>query len=232
MSAENINSNADIREAELLEDTLLNVNASPHVHAKGSVTQIMWTVIATLVPAAIFGMVHFGLQAAGIILLGVLSAVGFEAIVQKIKGKVTVRDGSAALTGLLLAMCLPPTVPFFVPVVGSFIAIVIVKHSMGGLGHNLFNPAHIGRAALLVSWPTLMTKWQQSLQQQMLLPLRLHSIFLKMVDMINWYLHMVAKAIYMKRYFLEQEMEVSEKHVRFCCFLAVQFSFTKGILIG
>lgn len=159
MSAENINVNAEIREAELLEDTLLNVNASPHMHATNNVTKIMWTVIATLAPAAIFGMVHFGFQAAMIIFLGVISAVGFEDLIQKFRGRITVSDGSAALTGLLLAMCLPPTVPYFVPVVGSFIAIVIVKHSMGGLGHNLFNPAHIGRAALLVSWPTLMTQW-------------------------------------------------------------------------
>lgn len=159
MGTENNNANAEIREAELLEDVMLNVNASPHMHAENSVPKIMWTVIATLTPAAIFGMIHFGLHAAIIILLGILSAVGFEAAIQKMKRRITVSDGSAALTGMLLAMCLPPTVPYFVPVVGSFIAIVIVKYSMGGLGHNLFNPAHIGRAALLVSWPTLMTKW-------------------------------------------------------------------------
>src|SRR5690606_16442727 len=73
--------------------------------------------------------------------------------------KITVTDGSAFLCGLLLAMCLPPAVPFFVPIVGSFIAIVVAKHSMGGLGYNIFNPAHIGRAALMVSWPVLMTTW-------------------------------------------------------------------------
>lgn len=160
MSSENINENINIQEAQLQEDVLLNVNASPHMHASDSVSKIMWTVIATLTPAAIFGMVHFGFQAAEIIFLGVVSAVVFEVIMQKgRKRKITISDGSAALTGLLLAMCLPPTVPFFVPIVGSFIAIVIAKHSMGGLGYNLFNPAHIGRAALLVSWPTLMTKW-------------------------------------------------------------------------
>ena len=159
MNVDKINEGELIREAELIEDSMLNVNISPHIHADNSVPKIMWTVFAALTPAAIFGMVHFGIQAAIIILLGILSAVIFEAIIQKIRGKITVSDGSAALTGLLLAMCLPPTVPYFVPVVGSFIAIVIVKHSMGGLGNNLFNPAHIGRAALLVSWPTLMTKW-------------------------------------------------------------------------
>jgi electron transport complex protein RnfD len=160
MNADNIKENIDIQEAELQEDTLLNVNASPHMHAKDSVSRIMWTVVATLVPATIFGIIHFGIQALLIVLLGVASAIGFEAIMQKARGrKITINDGSAALTGLLLAMCLPPTVPPFVPIVGSFIAIVIAKHSMGGLGHNIFNPAHIGRAALLVSWPILMTKW-------------------------------------------------------------------------
>lgn len=160
MSIENSKANAELHEAELQEDILLNVNASPHTHAKDNVSRIMWTVTAALAPAAIFGVIYFGLQSAFIIILGTASAVLFEAIMQKARGRrVTISDGSAALTGLLLAMCLPPTVPLFVPVVGSFIAIVIAKHSMGGLGHNIFNPAHIGRAALLVSWPTLMTKW-------------------------------------------------------------------------
>lgn len=160
MSAENINVNAEIHEAELQEDALLNVTASPHMHAKESVSRIMWTVCAALAPAAVFGIINFGLRAAIIIILSVVSAVAFEAMMQKSRGrKITIRDGSAALTGLLLAMCIPPTVPFYVPVVGSFIAIVIAKHSMGGLGHNIFNPAHIARAALLASWPAFMTTW-------------------------------------------------------------------------
>jgi electron transport complex protein RnfD len=94
------------------------------------------------------------------LIAGSVSAVIFEAITQKIlKKKITVNDGSAFLCGLLLAMCLPPAVPLFVPIVGSFIAIVIAKHSMGGLGYNIFNPAHIGRAGLMVSWPVLITTW-------------------------------------------------------------------------
>jgi Na+-translocating ferredoxin:NAD+ oxidoreductase subunit D len=95
-----------------------------------------------------------------IMIAGIISAVVFEYLVQKIRKKtVTINDGSAFLTGLLLAMCLPPTVPVYMPVVGSFIAIVVAKHSMGGLGYNIFNPAHIGRAALMVSWPVAMTTW-------------------------------------------------------------------------
>lgn len=159
MGSGNQSTNSSVYSDLAFEEKLLRVNVSPHINAKDSVTKIMWTVIAAVLPAAVFGMAHFGSHAIFIVLLGVFSAVGFEALIQLKKGKVTVQDGSAALTGLLLALCLPPTVPLFLPVVGSFIAIVIVKHSMGGLGHNLFNPAHIGRAALLASWPTLMTKW-------------------------------------------------------------------------
>lgn len=132
------------------------VSSSPHIFANVSVSKIMWTVVIVLMPAVIFSVYHFGMPALLTLALGSLSAVLFEAITQKIlKKRITVTDGSAFLCGLLLAMCLPPAVPWFVPVFGSFIAIVIAKHSMGGLGYNIFNPAHIGRAALMVSWPVI-----------------------------------------------------------------------------
>lgn len=136
------------------------VSSSPHMFADTSINKIMWTVNLTLLPAVIFAVYHFGMPALQTLLAGSLSAVVFEAMSQKIlKKKITVGDGSAFLCGLLLAMCLPPAVPLFVPIIGSFIAIVVAKHSMGGLGYNIFNPAHIGRAALMVSWPVLMTTW-------------------------------------------------------------------------
>ncbi|MDD3363737.1 MAG: RnfABCDGE type electron transport complex subunit D [Syntrophomonas sp.] len=136
------------------------VSSSPHMFANNSIQKIMWTVNLALLPAVIFAVYHFGMPALQTLIAGSLSAVIFEAITQKIlKKKITVSDGSAFLCGLLLAMCLPPAVPLFVPIVGSFIAIVVAKHSMGGLGYNIFNPAHIGRAALMVSWPVLMTTW-------------------------------------------------------------------------
>lgn len=138
----------------------LIVSSSPHMFADTSIQKIMWTVNLTLLPAVIFAIYHFGMPALQTLLAGSLSAVVFEALTQKVlKKKITVTDGSAFLCGLLLAMCLPPAVPLFVPIVGSFIAIVVAKHSMGGLGYNIFNPAHIGRAALMVSWPVLMTTW-------------------------------------------------------------------------
>jgi electron transport complex protein RnfD len=149
--------------AEVVQDEQLNkmiVSSSPHIFANNSIQKIMWTVIIALLPAVIFAVFHFGMPALQTLVAGSLSAVIFEAITQKIlKKKITVKDGSAFLCGLLLAMCLPPAVPLFVPIVGSFIAIVVAKHSMGGLGFNIFNPAHIGRAALMVSWPVLMTTW-------------------------------------------------------------------------
>lgn len=136
------------------------VSSSPHLFDDNSISKIMWTVNLTLLPAVLFSIYHFGAQALITLLAGSLSAVAFEAAAQKImKRPITISDGSAFLCGLLLAMCLPPGVPLFVPIVGSFIAIVVAKHSMGGLGYNIFNPAHIGRAALMVSWPVLMTSW-------------------------------------------------------------------------
>lgn len=136
------------------------VSSSPHMLSEVSTKKIMWTVNATLMPAVIFSVYWFGIDALITMVLGVLSAVICEALVQKIRKKpITVNDGSAVLTGLLLTMCLPATVPAYVPIVGSFLAIVVAKQAMGGLGQNIFNPAHIGRAALMVSWPVAMTTW-------------------------------------------------------------------------
>jgi len=143
-----------------LQENLFTISTSPHIRSEASISKIMWTVNLALMPAALFAVYRFGISALIILLLGSLSAVGFEYVVQKLRNKpITISDGSAFLTGLLLAMCLPPAIPAYMAVIGSFIAIVIAKHSMGGLGYNIFNPAHIGRAALMVSWPVAMTTW-------------------------------------------------------------------------
>ncbi|MCB2352604.1 RnfABCDGE type electron transport complex subunit D [Clostridium estertheticum] len=145
-----------------LQENLFTVSTSPHIRAEASISKIMWTVTMALTPAALFAIYHFGTSALFVLLAGSLSAVGFEYIVQKLRKKpVTITDGSAFLTGLLLSMCLPPAIPPYMAIVGSFIAIVIAKHAMGGLGYNIFNPAHIGRAALMVSWPVAMTTWSK-----------------------------------------------------------------------
>lgn len=143
------------------ETRLMTVSASPHLRSPASVSRIMWLVVVALVPALGASVWFFGLRAAWIVLLAVGSAVGFEALTQKAFGrKITVTDGSAALTGLLLAFNLPPGVPWWIPVVGSAFAVVVAKGFFGGLGHNFVNPALAGRALLMASWPGLMTaRW-------------------------------------------------------------------------
>jgi len=141
-------------------DNYLVINASPHTKSKESVRRIMWAVVIALVPAGAAGVYIFGLRALYVILTCLLSAVVFEAAVQKFtKRKVTVLDGSAVITGLLLAYNLPSGVPLWIAVLGTFFAIVIAKHAFGGLGRNIFNPALAGRAFLMASWPRHMTSW-------------------------------------------------------------------------
>ena len=138
------------------------VSSSPHISCEESVPKIMWNVVFALVPAALFGVIYFKINALIIVIVSILSAVLAECLVQKFrKQPISISDGSAVLTGLLLAMCMPPTIPAYMVGIGAAIAIVIGKHSMGGLGQNIFNPAHIGRAALMVSWPVAMTTWSQ-----------------------------------------------------------------------
>lgn len=136
------------------------VSSSPHISSNESVPKIMWNVNLALAPAAIFGVVYFKTSAFIVILVSIICAVLSEYLVQKIrKQPITIYNGSAFLTGLLLALCMPPNIPAYMVGIGSAVAIIIAKHSMGGLGQNIFNPAHIGRAAIMVSWPVAMTTW-------------------------------------------------------------------------
>ncbi|MDF9406865.1 RnfABCDGE type electron transport complex subunit D [Pelotomaculum isophthalicicum JI] len=151
---------------ESLKMNLLTVSPSPHITSNESIPKIMWSVSAALAPAVIFAAWYFGMPAIITMLVGVVSAVATEYVVQTIRKKeITVNDGSAFLTGLLLAMCLPPNLPWYMTASGSFLAIAVAKHSLGGLGYNIFNPAHIGRAALMVSWPIAMTTWTKMTTQ-------------------------------------------------------------------
>lgn len=146
-----------------LSPSRLVVAASPHVRSRESVSNIMWQVFFALVPAALFGIVNFGVCALVTIVLSVASAVACEAIIGIIAGqKQTAANGSAALTGLLLAMCLPPNIPWYMPVLGSIVAIGVAKQMTGGIGSNVFNPAHIGRAFLMASYPVAMTAFSVS----------------------------------------------------------------------
>lgn len=140
----------------------LIVSVSPHIRDEESVSRIMWTVNLALLPALITGAYFFGPLALYVVLLCIVSCIGFEAVTQKLLNKkITINDGSAFLTGLLLGLNLPPGLPFYIPVIGSFFAIVITKQLFGGLGYNIFNPALIGRAVLFVSWPRAMTTWRE-----------------------------------------------------------------------
>lgn len=140
----------------------LTVSASPHIRCDESISKIMWTVNATLAPAALFSVYQFGVKALMTMVICIAAAVATEYLVQRWQNKpVTVNDGSAVLTGLLLGMNIPSTVPWYMPLFGSVVAIAIAKHTMGGLGYNIFNPALIGRAFMVASWPVAMTTWPE-----------------------------------------------------------------------
>jgi len=139
----------------------LIVSVGPHIHAKVSTKRIMWAVNLALIPAGAAGVFIFGIHSLYVIIASVLSAVITEwSILAVRKKEIAVFDGSAIITGLLLAYNVPPGAPLWIPVAGSFFAITIGKQVFGGLGHNIFNPALAGRAFLMVSWPAYMTTWQ------------------------------------------------------------------------
>ncbi|MDL2237690.1 RnfABCDGE type electron transport complex subunit D [Christensenellaceae bacterium OttesenSCG-928-K19] len=134
------------------------LSGSPHIRSNASVTKIMLDVIIALVPACIAGVYFFGPGTLTTIALCIASAVGCEAAIQYFtKRDIAIKDLSAVLTGLLLALNLPPNVPWYLPVFGAAFAIIIVKQCFGGLGHNFMNPALGGRAFLMISWPVAMT---------------------------------------------------------------------------
>lgn len=118
----------------------------------------MWTVVACLVPPLILSIFIFGLQTLIITLISVISCVAAEAITQKLLHRpITIKDGSAVITGLLLAYIIPPGVPYWIPILGAVMAIYVSKHLLGGIGFNIFNPALIGRAFLMATFPVAMT---------------------------------------------------------------------------
>jgi Na+-translocating ferredoxin:NAD+ oxidoreductase subunit D len=134
------------------------VSVSPHVKSSESVGKIMWTVVACLVPPLILSVFIFGIQTLFITAVSVISCVAVEAASQKALGRtVTIKDGSAVLTGMLLAFVIPPGVSPLLPILAAVFAIYIGKHLLGGIGYNFFNPALLGRAFLLASFPVAMT---------------------------------------------------------------------------
>ncbi|MCT4598232.1 MAG: RnfABCDGE type electron transport complex subunit D [Vallitalea sp.] len=137
------------------------VSSSPHIRSNDSTEKIMRDVVIALLPATIFGIYNFGTRALIIVMLCIISSVLAEAMFQKFTNRdITITDYSAVVTGLLLALNLPHTVPYWLPVFGSFVAIIIVKQLFGGLGQNFMNPALGARAFLVISFTGLMTRWE------------------------------------------------------------------------
>lgn len=138
----------------------LIVNSSPHIRGNNETSHIMRDVIIALMPTTFMGVYFFGMRALGVILVCVVSALAGEWICQMaFHKKNTLSDGSAAVTGLLLALTLPASVPYWVAAIGSLFAVVIVKGLCGGLGQNVFNPALSARAFLLILWPASVTRF-------------------------------------------------------------------------
>ncbi|HOQ16111.1 MAG TPA: RnfABCDGE type electron transport complex subunit D [Defluviitaleaceae bacterium] len=136
------------------------VSSSPHIRSTDTIQSIMQDVFIALLPAAFAGVWFFRFSALWIILISIVTCVGAEALWQKLTNqKITINDFSAAVTGLLLALNLPPTVPFWIPIVGGVFAIIVVKQFFGGLGQNFMNPALAARVFLLTSWTPQMTSW-------------------------------------------------------------------------
>ncbi len=139
----------------------LTISGSPHVFGDQSVKKIMYGVVIAMIPAMLVSFYFFGLDALRVIVISVASCLLFEYLIQKflMKEELTINDGSAVVTGVLLAFNVPANLPVWIILVGALISIGIGKMSFGGLGKNPFNPALVGRVFLLISFPVQMTSW-------------------------------------------------------------------------
>ncbi|MBO4646168.1 MAG: RnfABCDGE type electron transport complex subunit D [Bacteroidales bacterium] len=144
-----------------MSDKFLQVSGSPHVHSQESVKKIMWSVVVALLPAFLVSVYYFGIPVIVLTLVSVGCCILFEWLIQHFmfKGKSTVGDGSAVITGLLVAFNVPANLPIWILILGDLVAIGIAKMAFGGLGKNLFNPAITARVFLLISFPVQMTTW-------------------------------------------------------------------------
>ncbi len=145
-----------------MSDKKYLVSSTPHIRSNDSTRSLMRDVLIALAPATLAGVWFFGVRAAIIIFMSIAWSIIFEQGYQRLMKKPsTISDLSAVVTGLLLAMNMPASAPIWMPIVGSFVAIVIVKQLFGGLGQNFVNPALAARAFLLASYPTAMTAWTE-----------------------------------------------------------------------
>lgn len=144
-----------------MSDQKIVISASPHVHSDRTSKKIMYDVVIALIPAFLVSLYVFGFGALIVTSIAVISCLVFEYLIQKfiLKSEITITDGSALITGVLLAFNVPSNLPIWMIIVGSLIAIGVAKLSFGGLGFNIFNPALVGRVFLLVCFPVQMTLW-------------------------------------------------------------------------
>lgn len=154
---------------QIQSNTSLIVSASPHVRDAESIPRIMWAVVLSLIPAGITGVFTFGYYCLYVVFLSIVTAVVSEIFILLLRKQPmdTIKDGSAIVTGILLAYTLPPSVPWYVPVAGSFFAIAVAKHAFGGLGNNIWNPALAARAFLQVAYPAVINSDWRFLQHGM-----------------------------------------------------------------
>lgn len=143
----------------MMPETELQVSPGPHIRRGVSISRIMYTVVLVLLLPTAAAIYYFKIQALLVILTSTATAVVTEYLVKKLRGKPFFMDGSAIITGLLLALTLPATMPLWMVALGSIFAIAIVKEAFGGLGYNIFNPALGGRALLTASFGVEMTTW-------------------------------------------------------------------------
>ncbi|MBQ6027966.1 MAG: RnfABCDGE type electron transport complex subunit D, partial [Treponema sp.] len=136
---------------------MIQLSSSPHIASKIKTRHVMWAVVLSMLPEAVYGVILFGIPALLTICASVATAVASEWLFNKItKKRQSAGDGSAVITGLLLALVLPPTLPLWQTILGSFFAIIVAKQLFGGLGSNIWNPALTGRAFLVASFPAAM----------------------------------------------------------------------------
>ncbi len=143
---------------------MLVISSAPHVESEDTIPQMMKTVVIALIPAMITSVIFFGFQAILLMATCVVSCVATEYVFQRVrKQDIAIHDWSAVITGILLAMVLPPRISLLSAVLGSVVAIGIGKQVFGGLGFNIFNPALVGRAFLQATYPVAMTTWTNPL---------------------------------------------------------------------
>ncbi len=144
-------------------DKLITVSPSPHAYGDDTVKKLMYGVVYALVPALVISVYFFGIGALIVTSISIVSCMAFEYLIQKylMNARPSITDGSALVTGLLLAFNLPTNLPWWIIIIGALVAIGVGKMSFGGLGTNPFNPALVGRVFLFISFPAQMTSWPE-----------------------------------------------------------------------